>query len=134
MTAAQTEASSRAKPERAAKPGQSDGFLADFSAFSHPKELEGWLVSSETLMKNAFELTRQCIDFSEARLHEDFKTLEKLMGCTDFAQISDCQKVFAAKASKQYIDQFNGMTRHLAGLMGAREGQSETGGAVGMPD
>jgi hypothetical protein len=96
-------------------------------------QLDQWLNSSEILMKNAFELTRQCIEFGETRLHEDFQILGKLMECKDLAQIADCHKAFTERASKQYRDQFNGVSRQIAGMMGAKP---ETGpiDVTPMPD
>jgi len=96
-------------------------------------QLQEWLNSSEILMKNAFELTLQCIEFGETRLQEDFQILGKLMECKDLDQVADCHKAFTRKASKQYMDQFNGISRHLAGMMGTKP---ETGpvDVTAMPD
>ena len=89
-----------------------------------PEAMENWLKSGEILMRNAFDLTRQCLEFSEMRLHEDFKILGKLMACKDLNQVISCQKAFAEKASSHYFEQFTGMAETMASLAGAAERNS----------
>lgn len=128
-----TEPQVQAKPAKTKAAPKGDGFFADFGAFPNAPVPEVWLNSSESLIKNSFEMARRCIDFGQARMHEDFKTLEKMMSCKDFTQIAECQKAFTEKASQQYFDQLNGMAQRLATMMGMRETDSKID-VTALPD
>lgn len=61
-------------------------------------------------------LTAEIGQFVHARLDEDVSSWNRFTTCTDVGQALDCQRRYAEKVLKDYVDEFGKLSRLAAGL------------------
>lgn len=58
-------------------------------------------------------LSQEMTEFTQTRMREDMTAWSALAACRDPGEALECQKRFAATASKQYADEFAALSRLL---------------------
>ena len=80
--------------------GWNPSFLID----ANQQALKCWARAISTL-------TEELGQFAQARLQEDLGIWSKLTTCKDVSQVFECQRQFVQKATSDYIDEANKLSR-----------------------
>lgn len=112
---------SSATPNMALATGWDPSSLFD----ANQQALKAWARAISTL-------TEEMGQFMQARLQEDLGIWGKLTTCKDVTQVFECQRQFVEKATADYVDEANKLSRLTMSM--ASEGLSASQSAAREPE
>jgi len=78
--------------------------------------LDDWMKSSVALLNGVLAISREMVDFTQARLREDVEVLGKFARCRGPQETAECQSEFIHTATSQYLDHASKLTGLMATL------------------
>jgi len=79
--------------------------------------LEAWARSNADLVKGAFYLAEEVIQFGQKRLAADLDAWRTAISCRNPSELAACQRHFAEEAMAQYLAEADKLTRGIVNLM-----------------
>lgn len=100
-----------------ATPGKTpNGHATDWAANPATALMAGGQRAFSQWFEAMVALSQEMAEFTQARMREDMTTWSALAACRDPGEALECQKRFAATASKQYADEFATLSRLMVNM------------------
>lgn len=84
---------------------------------SYRQALETWMQSGDDALKRAALLSEEIMNFSHNRFQADLETWEAIASCRSPADLFECQRQYAQKASSDYLEEASKLTTGMVALL-----------------